>query len=206
METGWTGRKKTKINRNRYFSFGPCSFHIEWHLMLKLFLVLFQRCSFQLIPKISWTITYSWLQLSWYTYSFIRCFGCSFVCKYTKSCLMWTNRIWLSFFLNNNNLEKYRFSKISAISEILIECNHQNKTQIELTTKNIQQTKNRAHNWNLDYVNYSDFINKGTTYLVLFYVFFKLNLYTSSLNYLYTKKFGAIKKTDEEFLLCNFTR
>ncbi len=76
------------------FSFGPCSFHLEWHFGLKFCLALFYRCSFHLVPKASWTITYVWLQLSYtYTYSYIRCFGCSFVCLCSSFVINWT-RSW----------------------------------------------------------------------------------------------------------------
>ncbi len=66
-------RKKTKTFRNRCFSFGSCSFYIEWHVSLTFF-VFFYRWSFHLVPKTSWIITYVRLQLS-YTYSYTRCFG-----------------------------------------------------------------------------------------------------------------------------------
>ncbi len=49
----------------------------------EIVVVLFYRCRFYLAPKVSWPITYSWLQLSYtYTYSYTQCFGCSFAWIY----------------------------------------------------------------------------------------------------------------------------
>ncbi len=88
MESAWTERKAPISKKIRklflvvfqflFFSYGPCSFQMEWHIRLKFFLELFYRCSFDLVPKASWAITHLWLQLS-YSYSYTRCFGCSFI-------------------------------------------------------------------------------------------------------------------------------
>jgi hypothetical protein len=65
METAWSKRKAPISKQLCFFFFRSMQFpYSVTHQAEILFWYFFYGCSFHLVPKASWTITYVWLQLS----------------------------------------------------------------------------------------------------------------------------------------------